>query len=90
MIYLISYDINKVVKNYDELYVAIKEISGDFQHPLESTWFVATDSLTQADIYKRLRPLIDDKDYLFVARLTKDYYGWLAKNVWDWINAHNL
>lgn len=90
MIYLITYDINKVIKNYDDLYVAIKGLSGDFQHPLESTWFVATDNKNQEDIYKSLRPLIDEKDYLFVTRLTKDYYGWLPKNVWDWINAHSL
>lgn len=90
MIYLVTYDINKVVKNYDELYAAIKNISGDFQHPLESTWLVYSDNMNQTDIYRHLRPYIDEKDYLFVVRLTKEYHGWLAKNVWDWINAHAL
>ena len=91
MIYIITYDINKVVKNYDKLYDAIKYISGDFQHPLESTWFVYTNYMTQEEIYKRLRPYIGDKDHLFIARLTKGYYyGWLSKNVWDWITAHGL
>lgn len=89
MVYLITYDINKVVKNYEELYAAIKNISGDFQHPLESTWFVSTD-LPREEIYNRLRHLIDAKDRLFIIRMKGEYYGWLSKNVWEWLNSHGL
>lgn len=89
MVYLITYDINKVVKNYDELYAAIKNISGDYQHPLESTWFVSSD-LSREEIYNRLRHLIDAKDRLFIIRMRGEYYGWLSKNVWDWLNSHGL
>lgn len=89
MVYLITYDINAVVKNYDDLYAAIKSISGDYQHPLESTWFVATD-MSRKQVYDSLRSHINDSDHLFVMRMTNDYYGWLSKNVWEWLNAHNL
>ena len=89
MVYLITYDINKVVKNYEDLYTAIKNISGDYQHPLESTWFVSSD-LSREEIYNRLRHSIDAKDRLFIIRMKGEYYGWLSKNVWEWLNSHGL
>lgn len=89
MVFIITYDINTTVKNYNDLYNAIKQLSGDFQHPLESTWLVST-SLNALDIYNRLRPLIDDKDYLFVTRISTPYYGWLSKNVWEWLKSREL
>lgn len=89
MVYLITYDINKVVKNYEDLYTAIKNISGDYQHPLESTWFVSSD-LSREEIYNRLRHLMDAKDRLFIIRMKGEYYGWLSKNVWEWLNSHGL
>lgn len=89
MVYLIAYDINAVVKNYDDLYAAIKAISGDFQHPLESTWFVSTD-MTCKQVYENLRGYINDSDHLFVMRMTNDYYGWVSKNIGEWLNSHSL
>lgn len=89
MVYLITYDINTAVKNYDDLYAAIKGISGDFQHPLESTWLVSTDEPIK-NLYDVLRPLISDRDHLLILRMNSKYYGWLSKNVWDWLKSREL
>lgn len=89
MVYLITYDINTAVKNYDDLYTAIKGISGDFQHPLESTWLVSTNESIE-NLYNMLRPLITDKDRLLILRMNNRYYGWLSKNVWDWLKNRDL
>ena len=85
--YLITYDIKKPGQNYSELYTAIKN-EGDWQHPLESTWVVKVGSFTTANnIYERLRPKIDQNDFLFVVEITKqDRQGWLAKTFWTWLN----
>ncbi len=85
--YLITYDLKKPGQNYSELYAAIKN-EGDWQHPLESTWVVKVGSFATANnIYERLRPKIDQNDFLFVVEITKqDRQGWLAKTFWTWLN----
>lgn len=40
-IYLITYDLKQIGQNYSELYNSIKSL-GDWRHPMESVWFVAT------------------------------------------------
>lgn len=92
MVYIITYDINSAVKNYNDLYSGIKQLTGDFQHPLESTWLVYTNdiNLTPQVIYNRLRSFINEKDYLFITRMTIPYYGWLSKNVWEWLKNREI
>lgn len=82
---LISYDLKRPGQNYSELYEEIKN-SGEWQHPLESTWILKVHNyVTPADIYSILRPNIDDNDFLFVVDITdQNYYGWLPKNFWTW------
>lgn len=86
-LFLITYDLKKPGQNYTELYDAIKNL-GDWQHPLESTWVVKVSSfITAEDIYARIHPTMDKSDYLFVVDITdKNYYGWLSRNFWSWIN----
>lgn len=85
-VFLITYDLRRPGQNYNDLYSAIKEL-GDWQHPLESTWMAKCSSDTYTEhIYKKLRPLIDDNDFLFIVDITgQDYYGWLSKEFWSWI-----
>ncbi len=83
-VYEISYDLNKSGQNYDELHEAIKSI-GDWAHPLKSTWWVETHNLYSEDIYNKLEPFVDKNDYLFVSKITSDYYGWLKEQFWEWL-----
>lgn len=84
--FLITYDLKRPGHNYTWLYDAIKRL-GDWQHPMESTWFVKVPySVTANDIYERIRPTMDQDDYLFVVEITNaNYYGWLSRDFWPWI-----
>jgi hypothetical protein len=73
-IYLITYDLKKD-KNYDALYEAIKNISGTWCHPAESTWFVFT-SLDSVGIRNLLGLVIDNDDVLFVCRMAHGDAAW--------------
>lgn len=85
MIYLISYDLKSPGRNYSELYSAINNL-GDVQHPLESVWVVSNEGNAE-EIYGKIRPYIDNNDFLFVVRLEEsDRQGWLPKSFWEWFS----
>lgn len=86
-LFIIIYDLKVPGRDYNSLYDAIKALSNDYQHPLESTWFVASDgNLSSQGIYDVLRETIDDNDNLFVANLNdpKERQGWMPKSFWSW------
>lgn len=82
---LITYDLKRPGQDYSGLYEEIKN-SGEWYHPLESTWVIRVSNYTDpTQLYARLRPKIDDNDFIFIVDITeKDYYGWLPKNFWAW------
>ena len=85
--YLISYDLRTPGKDYTNLYASIKQISPNWQHPLESTWLLYTD-LTANEIYNRIHMHLDANDRIFIIRVREeDKQGWLSKSFWDWINT---
>ena len=49
--YIVSYDLKNPGRDYTALYDAIKSI-GEWQHPLESVWIVATNTCNENSIYK--------------------------------------
>lgn len=55
-------------KNYSDLIEAIKAISNNWWHCLDSTWLVKTD-LTTAQVRDRLTPYLDRNDEILVAKL---------------------
>lgn len=90
IIYSISYDLRQPGRNYSDLYEAIKELDPSFQHPLESNWFVRSTSHAD-DIYKHLRPHIDDNDLLLVVAIDNtNKQGWMVRTFWNWINIKEL
>lgn len=85
---IISYDLRKPGRNYQELYEAIKRL-GVWWHCLESVWIVRTD-LTCAQIRDRITSYLDANDKLLVAKLQGDWAsygldqqcnGWLTENL---------
>ena len=85
---MISYDLRKPGRNYDDLYKAIKAI-GTWWHCLESVWLVKTNS-TSGDIRTQLQQFIDVNDDLVVFGLNGNWatYGlsddcnnWLRNNL---------
>lgn len=86
MIYLISYEANEMLHDYTEVKEKIKSL-GEAQHPMETLWFVRTDAFSANDIYNIIRPLLRQKDHLFVIEISgiKNRQGWLSKTFWQWL-----
>lgn len=88
-LFLITYDLKQLSRNYSELYELIKSLAGEngWQHPLESTWMVkVNDSVSVDGITTQLREAMDTKDSIFVVDITgKPYQGWLPRSFWDWM-----
>lgn len=89
MVYLITYDLRVPGRDYISLYNTIKEY-GDWQHPVESTWFISS-NLQADDIYNHLFQFIDKNDRLLVIQVNQtNKQGWLAKSFWDWLNSKKI
>lgn len=87
-IQMISYDLRKPDRNYDNLFDAIKA-TGDWWHCLGSVWLVRTNS-SSADIRTYLKGFIDSSDDFVVFGLNGEWatYGlsddcnnWLRNNL---------
>lgn len=89
--FAISYDLRQLGRNYNDLYDAIKAISGEgnWQHPMESFWVLALSDYSpkNADsIYEEIRPHIDDNDSLFIVKIEgRLNQGWMPKSFWSWL-----
>ena len=66
-VYMVGYDLNKPVQNYEELIDAIKAY-GIWWHHLDSTWIIQTDH-TAAQVRDNLGQHIDSNDELLVATI---------------------
>ena len=90
MIYLVTYDLKSVNKDYGSLYDAIKGC-GEWIHPLESVWIVDVFArqLNADQITDILRANMTQDDTLFVCQIDgMNRNGWMAKNAWQWMRAH--
>lgn len=67
--YLIGYDLNSPGKDYAELIKAIKELSNNWWHHLDSTWIVKHDG-SAVSIRDNLKKHIDLNDELLVVNLS--------------------
>lgn len=89
MIYLISYESNEMLHDYAPVIARIKSL-GEAQHPMDTLWFVKTAKYDSAtDIYNNIRPLLREKDHLFVIEISesKNRQGWLARTFWQWLKV---
>lgn len=85
--YMIGYDLKQPGKNYDNLYRAIKGLSGTWCRPLDSTWIISHPG-TAAAIRDELLRYIDTNDALLVTRLTGESAWWsMDPQVSGWLKA---
>lgn len=90
-VYLVTWDLNREKPNY---HAARTQLTGrldaydSVRDPgLDSVRWVATE-WTAESVSSDLRVFMDENDKLIVTKLNKgEHQGWLAKVVWDWINA---
>lgn len=89
MLVLITYDLKQPERNYDTMYEAIKQCGTAWWHYLESVWIVNTHSTPQ-ECYNRIKPNMDDNDYLFIVDITKqNRQGWLPTKAWEWLKEND-
>lgn len=88
MLLLITYDLKSPGRDYTNLHNAIKA-RGAWWHHLDSTWIVETTSTPQ-QLYEFLIPHIDSNDLIFIVEIKRNYWGFLPKRAWEWIEQRNF
>lgn len=90
-VYLVTWDLNKEKPNYAQARTALITHLSRYDYikdsGLDSVWFLSSNySADQIDA--DIRTKLDTNDRLVVTKLVSgQHQGWLAQNVWDWINA---
>jgi hypothetical protein len=84
MYHMISYRLHQTGKNYDELYAAIKGLSGTYWHNTTSSWIVES-SHSAKKVFEQLKSHVDSNDELAVFELEGSYYGQLNPDDLKWL-----
>lgn len=82
---LITYDLNKETTR-PNITGAIKKEYPAWAQLSESSYAVST-SATVEQIYAKLKPLLDENDYIYIITLTRPYTGFGNKKVNDWLES---
>lgn len=90
-VYVATWNLNKEKPNYStarDAFIKNLQRHENIGDPgLESTRFISS-SLSADQLAEDLHTKMDGNDKLIVSAMRSDsHQGWLAKNVWDWINA---
>ena len=89
MIFAISHEL-KGKRDYSPLFEKIMSL-GEWMHYIKSVWVVETrEPMAAHEVFRELDPYIDDRtDFLFIVEVTRDYFGILPKDAWEWLNQRN-
>lgn len=86
MVYMITYDLNKQGKDYDNLIQAIKDAStGAWCSYWKSSYLIKSNISSAEKVFDRLKPYIDSNDRILVIEVTDNYWGWLENRQWEYI-----
>lgn len=85
-VYMITYDLNKQGKDYEDVYKAIKDASdGTWCHYWDSTWIIRS-NLSVQQVSDKITPYLDSDDSMIAIEVINNKQGWLTKKQWDYIN----
>lgn len=82
---LITYDLNKPGKDYDDLLKVIKNYP--WARLSESSYAIKTD-LTPQLLFDKVKPYIDNNDNLYIINLKRPYAGFGPKGVNEWLEKN--
>lgn len=86
MVYIVTYDLRKQERNYDELTKGLQSF-GTWWHQTGSVWLIVTVK-SSAEIRDYLRQFIDGDDQLFVGQLQKNWAAvGFTKEEYDWLKS---
>jgi hypothetical protein len=93
MIHVVAYDLkepNDTAEDYKRIIGAIKSEFSAWCHIEKSVWLIDTDMDAQ-QTRDHLKGFLDDKDVLFVARLSGSWWSWnFGKERNDWLKARSF
>lgn len=87
MVYLITYDLCKEGQDYEVLEEAVKSNCSEYFRIMQSTILVKT-RIDEIQLRNALRQVMDNNDKLFIVRVIRPFTGWLADNVWEWLERN--
>ena len=79
---LVTYDLNKPGKDYNDLLKAIKNYT--WARLSESSYAIRTDHSSQ-QVFDKFKPYLDQNDNLYVISLKKPYAGFGPQEVNTWL-----
>jgi len=85
MVLIVNYALRNQGKDYAPFFNGIKTNCLEWWHFLDSTFIVVTPK-SPDEFARSLFPYMEKTDSLIVARLQKDYQGWLPPAAWEWLN----
>lgn len=85
--YMITYDLNKSGKDYENVIESIKAASdGVWCSYWKSTYLIRSDYSTADEVSEKITPYLDNDDRLIVIEVVNNKQGWLSNKQWDYIN----
>lgn len=88
MVLLITYEIQDKTRDLTKLYATIMS-AGAWWHHIGNFWLVQTLEKPE-EWHKKLSPYLTNKDHIFIARITREYYGSLPATAWEWLKNQNF
>lgn len=82
-VYIITYDLKKPGRNYDNLYSALQKYA--YCHKVESVWLLDS-SKSASDIRDDLKDHVDGNDVIFVAEL-KNHWASYNYECTEWLKS---
>ena len=87
MVYMITYDLNKDGKDYENVIKAIKQASnGRWCSYWKSSFLIQSNFGTANEVFNYIAPYLDKDDRILVIEVKNNKQGWLPKEKWDYIN----
>ena len=87
MVYMVTYDLNKQGQNYEKVIQAIKDSStGVWCSFWKSSYLIKSNYPTANDIFKNIKPYIDNNDKIIVIEVKNNMQGWLGEKEWAYIH----
>ena len=86
MVYIVSYDLRKPERNYEDLIKELKSF-GTWWHQTGSVWIIVT-SKTTVEVRDYLKQFVDSNDKLFVAQINKNWAATgFTEQEYNWIKT---
>ena len=87
MVYMVTYEFRSPFPGNRRANLERALSTGPWAHAISNTWFISTGE-SISDLYNRLGLFFTEKDYLLINRIigTTPYFGWLPKEVWEWLD----